>query len=407
MMRNAVLAIIIVAVALLAAPNAASATAAGGLDGRIVAANNDFGFKLFGKLTSSAPTKNVFISPSSIAFALAMTLNGADGETKDAMARALSLSEMTLDEVNAASAGLMNELLNADEDVELSIANSLWARLGVQFLPGFIRANRSHYDAEVTALDFASPKAAPYINTWVSNKTQGKISGIVDDPIDPMAIMFLLNAIYFKAAWTEPFDPEATREADFHLLTGETKRVQRMRLFHDFRYLETDSFQAVSLPYGSRRLSMYVFLPAETTGLAAFQSALTRENWERWMAKFSYREGLLALPRFKVEYGAELNSALAALGMGVAFDGQSADFSLMAQTDLNIFISAVRHKTYIDLDEYGTEAAAVTSVEMSLTAAPMEDGPEPFEMIVDRPFVIAIRDNDTGALLFLGCIVEP
>jgi serpin B len=240
MKRHVVLTIIIAAVALLAAPNPASTTVAGELDGRIVAANNDFGFKLFGKLANSAPINNVFISPSSIAFALAMTLNGADGETKDSMARALSLSAMTLDEVNAASAVLMNELLNADEEVELAIANSLWARLDVRFLPGFIRANRSHYDAEVTALDFASPQAAPWINIWVSNKTQGKISDIVDDPIDPMTIMFLLNAIYFKAAWTEPFDPEATREADFQLLTGEIKPVQRMHLFHDFRYLETD-----------------------------------------------------------------------------------------------------------------------------------------------------------------------
>jgi serpin B len=323
------------------------------------------------------------------------------------MVRALSLSEMTLDQVNAASAALMNELLSADEEVELAIANSLWARLGVQFLPDFIRANRSHYDAEVTALDFASSQAAPWINTWVSNKTQGKIADIVDDPIDPMTIMFLLNAIYFKASWTEPFDPECTREADFHLLTGETKQVQRMHLFHDFRYLETESFQAVSLPYASERMSMYVFLPAETVGLPAFQAQLTRENWERWMAEFSYREGLVALPRFKVEYGAKLNSALTALGMGIAFDQNLADFSLMAETEFPIYISQVKHKTFIDLDEYGTEAAAVTMVEMALGAAPMEDEPEPFEMIVDRPFIIAIRDNTTGALLFLGSIVEP
>ena len=406
-MRNAFLAVIIAAITLLSVPSPAPTAVIGDFDNRIVNANNDFGFKLFGRLTDSTPTKNVFISPSSIAFALAMTLNGADGETKDAMVAALSLSEMTLEEVNSASAGLMNTLLSADEEVELSIANSLWARKGVHFLPDFIRTNRDHYDAEVTALDFDSPQAAPWINTWVSNKTQGKITDIVDDPIDPMTIMFLLNAIYFKAAWTEPFDPECTREEDFLLLTGETKRVQRMHLFHDFRYLETESFQAVSLPYASERLSMYVFLPDETTGLPAFQEKLTRENWEQWMAEFTYREGFLGLPRFKVEYGARLNSALTALGMGVAFDQNLADFSLMADTEFPIYISQVKHKTFIDLDEYGTEAAAVTMVEMALGAAPMEDEPEPFEMIVDRPFVIAIRDNTTGALLFLGCIVEP
>ena len=407
MKLNKTLTLIFTAIMLLATPGSASTTDSGGLQERIAAANNDFGFSLFSNLTDAAPTNNVFISPSSIAFALAMTLNGAAGETRDAMSRALSLDGFTLDEANAAGSLLMNKLMDADEAVELSIANSLWARKGVQFLPGFIRANRSHYDAEVTALDFASPKAAPYINTWVSNQTQGKISGIVDDPIDPAMIMFLINAIYFKAPWSEPFDPEATREADFHLLTGETKQVQRMHLSHDFRYFETDSFQAVSLPYGSERLSMYVFLPRESVGLPAFQDNLTRENWDGWMEQFSYREGLVALPRFKVEYGAELNSALTALGMGVAFDANLADFSLMAEADQNIFINAVKHKTYIDVDEAGTEAAAVTSVEMALTAAPMEDGPEPFEMIVDRPFVIAIRDNDTGALLFLGSIVDP
>jgi len=372
-----------------------------------VTANTNFGFGLFHAVAGEEYADNVFISPVSVGMALCMTLNGARGETRDAMLEALKLDGLTLQQVNDSSKALLAELASADDAVELSIANSLWANMNVKFLPEFIRTNHRYYNAKVTPLDFASSEAAPAINKWVESHTNGKITGIVDSPIDPLTILFLINAVYFKGAWSEPFSPERTEEADFHLLGG-TKKVQQMRLHSDFRYMESDELQAVRLPYGEGRLSMYVVLPREGFPFGEFCHGLDGDRWNEWMDALTYREGLVALPRFKVEYEKQLNEALTRMGMGVAFEGERADFRLMAETMDNIFISQVKHKTYIDVNEEGTEAAAATSVEMELTAAPMEeDEPPPFEMVVDRPFILAVRDDQTGALLFLGAIVEP
>lgn len=372
-----------------------------------VTANTAFGFGLFHAVAGEEYAENVFISPVSVGLALCMTLNGAQGKTRATMLKALSLDSLTLDQVNDCSRVLLAQLAAADESVELSIANSLWANMNINFLPAFIKTNHTYYHAKVTPLDFASAQAAPTINAWVSDRTNGKIAGIVDAPIDPLTILFLINAVYFKGPWSEPFDPDRTEEADFHLLSG-TKEVQQMRLHSGFRYMENDELQAVRLPYGDERISMYVVLPREGFPFGEFCHGLDGDRWNEWMDALSYRDGLVALPRFKVEYEQQLNAALTALGMGIAFDGERADFRLMAQTMENIFISQVKHKTYLDVNEEGTEAAAATSVEMKLTSAPMEeDEPPPFELIVDRPFILAIRDDQTGALLFLGAIVEP
>jgi serpin B len=378
--------------------------ASGKLDPRLAAANAKFGFKLYSELTKQSAEKNIFVSPSSIALCLTMAYNGAEGETRQAMARALETQALSLDELNHAYADLKAALENPDAKVKLQIANSLWARQGLQFKPDFIQRNKDYFGAQVTALNFDDPSAPATINQWVSEKTSGKIDKIVDQ-IDSSSILFLINAIYFKGTWAKEFDKAKTKENNFTLVRG-TKRLPMMSQSGNYQYLETGNFQAVSLPYGGGRVSFYVFLPSSSSSLGAFEKSLTEANWQQWMTQFHATDGDISLPRFRVTYEATLNDALKALGMGTAFDEARANFSGMIQMGgQNVYISRVKHKTFAEVNEEGTEAAAVTSTEMRATSMRMPT--ERFRMVVDRPFFCAIRDNATGAVLFMGSIYDP
>ena len=374
------------------------------LDTRLVTANTKFGFKLFAQVAEQDAGKNIFISPASVGLALAMTYNGAAGETKQGMERALDIQGMNHLELNQAYLQLRTALESADPKVQLSIANSLWGRKGVEFNPSFIQRNKQYYGAEITALDFNDPGAAGTINSWVSDKTKGKIDKIVDR-IDPQAILFLINAIYFKGTWSREFDKAKTKDDQFTTMTGTQKRHPMMNQSGKYRYYEDKTFQAVSLPYGGSRVSMYIFLPAKGTSIVQFQKQLNAASWDSWMSEFVETQGDIALPRFKVDYEIGLNDALKQLGMGVAFDPNRADFSGVAKYSENAFISRVKHKAFAEVNEEGTEAAAATSVEMSVTSVMRPR--KSFRMIVDHPFFCAIRDNRTGALLFMGSIVDP
>lgn len=374
------------------------------MNNSIVSAYTSFGFKLFSQVAGEDAGKNVFISPMSVAFALAMTYNGAAGTTKEAMARALELQGMSIDEVNRASAALKDALDKADPKVQLRIANSLWSKKGVSFKPDFIQRNREFYKAEVAELNFSDPSAAGIINGWVSKNTEGKIERIIDQ-IEPSSVLFLVNAIYFKGKWAAEFEKDSTTEQPFTLTTGSRKQVQMMSQSGSYQYLENDDFQAISLPYGDKRWNMYIFLPAQGKSLAEFQKSLTASNWETWMRTFKNRKGEILLPRFKIEYEKELNNALKSLGMSVAFEQTGADFSGMIQSSERAYINKVKHKTFVEVNEEGTEAAAATSVGISITSA--QKPTQSFRMVVDRPFLCAIRDNQTGALLFIGTINDP
>lgn len=381
--------------------NTSSVKQASTMNEKLVAANTKFGFKLFGELLKQNSNQNIFVSPTSVAIALSMTYNGANGSTQQAIAQTLQLQGMSLDEVNQAQLALSQILTNPDPKVQLNIANSLWARQGINFKPDFLQRNKDFYQAQITNLNFSSPNATSTINNWVSQNTKGKIPTIIDR-ISPDAVLYLINAIYFKGSWTEEFPKNATQERPFTLLNGTRKQHPLMSQFGRFRYYENDSVQAISLPYGSGRMSMYVFLPKPNTTLQSFYSTLTPENWEQWIKQFRTREGSISLPRFKLEYDITLNQTLQALGMGIAFQDR-ANFTGMTSTPVSI--DEVKHKTFVEVNEEGTEAAAVTSVGVRATSAMPVD--EPFNMVVDRPFFVAIRDNQTGTLLFMGSIVEP
>jgi serpin B len=373
------------------------------VDNKLIAANTQFGFKLFDQLTKQDAGKNIFVSPSSVAFALAMIYNGASGETQQAMAKALEVNGMSLPELNQANTTLRTALAGADPKVQLNIANSLWARKGITFKPEFIKRNQDFYAAEVSALDFALPGAPGTINNWVSQKTNGKITKIIDN-IPSDAILYLLNAIYFKGNWAQQFDKSKTRAGRFTLLNGATKQQPMMSQTGRYRYFENDEVQAISLPYGAGSVSMYVFLPNKNSDLNKFLATLKAATWESWMSKFRSQDGNITLPRFKLEYEVVLNNALRSLGMESAFDPQRANFREMyaASPGANVFIGEVKHKTFVEVNEEGTEAAAATSGGMRATSYM-----PPFNMVVDRPFFCAIRDNQTGTILFMGAIVEP
>ncbi|MGF1676018.1 MAG: serpin family protein, partial [Rivularia sp. (in: cyanobacteria)] len=253
-----------------------------------------------------------------------------------------------------------------------------------------------------TNLDFADTNTSSTINNWVKENTQGKIEKIVDQ-IDPNQVLFLLNAIYFKGSWTEEFQAEKTANFPFYLLSGKQKQHPMMSQSGDYRYYENAQFQAVSLPYGEHgRVSFYIFLPKQNSNLNSFYKNLNTENWEKWISQFNKREGFVRLPRFKMDYTATLNDALSALGMQEAFSN-NANFSLMGN---NLKISEVKHKPFVEVNEEGTEAAGTTSVGVELLSAQPTTA-KPFEMIVNRPFFCAIRDNQTQSILFMGSIVEP
>jgi serine protease inhibitor len=371
------------------------------LDPKLVTANTKFGFKLFSEINQRDKEENKFISPSSIAIALAMTYNGAQGQTQKAMAKALELEGLTLQQINSSNAALKSLLENPDPQIQLTIANSLWANQKISFQPDFLQRNRDFYKAVVSNVDFSNPETVDIINGWVRENTKGKIDKIVEE-ITPDAAMFLINAIYFKGSWTNAFDPKLTTDSPFYLASGTEKKHPMMSQQGEYRYLENNDFQAVSLPYGKDgKVSFYVFLPKEKSNLETFTKTLNAENWEKWMNQFSSRDGSVSLPRFKMDYEIELKDALTALGMGEAFTNK-ANFSGIGK---NLAISEVKHKTFVEVNEEGTEAAAVTSVGITVTSAVVK--PEPFKMVINRPFFTCIRDNQTGSILFMGSIVNP
>ena len=360
----------------------------------VASANTRFGFKLLQDLRERDPGGNIFISPLSISIALTMTYNGAVGETERAMAEVLEIDALDLSTINNSNKALRNSLENPDPKVEISIANSIWSRQGVEFKADFLERNREFFGAEIASIDFSSPQATATINEWVDINTNGKIEKIVDR-INPQTLLFLINAIYFKGNWQDQFDNSMTRTGTFHLPNGSEKRVQMMRREGEYPYLRGERFEATSLPYGDGRLSMYIFLPNRNSNLNKFLRDLNAENWEGWISQFQDRRHEMVLPRFKLEYEVRLNDTLESLGMGIAFGG-GADFSGMGPS---LFISEVRHKTFVEVNEEGTEAAAVTAV------VGVKSLPPAFR--VDRPFFFAIYDTETETILFMGTVTEP
>ncbi len=369
----------------------------------LVAASENFGLDFFREVVSQSDGGNVFVSPLSVSMALGMTVNGARGTTEQGMRQALRIDGMTAEQANRAFRDLIGLLTTMDPAVTVEIANSIWYREGLEVLQEFVDVNVEFFNAVVQALDFASPQAAETINNWVSDATHGLIDRIIEGQIPPAIVMYLINAVYFKGDWTTKFDKSVTRPDTFHALDGD-KTVQMMHLKAGFRVVEEGTFSAIELPYGHELFHMTILLPDEPTGVDDLVASLSADRWRQLMARFEaavLEEIEVYLPKFKLEWKSELKPVLAAMGMAEAFDPNMADFTGIVPEG-GLYISEVFHKSFVRVDEEGTEAAAATRVDMGLGAI----SPPP-EFRVDRPFVFAIHDRHSGALLFIGKIVDP
>ena len=372
---------------------------------QVVAANTGFGFNLLAQLSQNTPG-NVFLSPFGVTSALTMALGGAGGDTRRDMASALGLGAMTQEQITQANALLLPSLTPSDPGVELSVASALWANRGTAFSPAFQQAT-GLYHAHVETLDFTYPGAADTINGWVKENTKGKIDHLVSSPDLVGATGILTNAVYFHGIWQNKFVKTATHDGPFTLEDGTTKTLPLMSQVEMFSYLDTSDFQAVSLPYKPGRLSLYVFLPKPGRNLDGFLSGLTANSWEGWLGKMQSTKVNITLPRFKVSYQAALNQPLTALGMRSAF-APGADFTpmgLQSPSGQGSFLTGVAHKAILEVDEEGTVAAAATGLVFGFGGGGFAH--PPVAMRVDHPFFCAIRDNVTGAVLFVGVIRDP
>jgi serine protease inhibitor len=293
-------------------------------------------------------------------------------------------------------------MIDFSHSLTLELANAIWYKQGISLKPAFASANREFFQAELAGVDFNNPQSAQTINDWADRSTHGKIPQVVQWPFDPATRVILANAIYFKGKWERPFDPQETKPHAFHLAGGGGKQAPTMWQHGHFEYQFGDGFQAVRLPYAGRRLWMEVFLPDAGSSPAKLLARFSdRSDRNKMLEGFFGRDGTLALPRFKLEYNIRLNRSLQALGMERAF--ADADFSAMS--DEPLVLSEVKQKSYVEVNEEGTEAAAVT---VGIVAATAVLRPQPpFEMIVDRPFLFVIQDNQTQSILFMGVVADP
>ncbi len=370
---------------------------------QVESANNSFGVNLFSQVAAQEAGKNFFISPLSVSMALAMTLNGANGQTYTDMQRTLGLDGLSNEDINQSYQSLMTMFANLDPSVTFNIANSIWYRNTFQVLGSFITTDSTYFDSEVSPLNFNDPNAADVINSWVSSKTNGKIPSIISPPIDPAVVMYLINALYFNGTWKYTFDTANTKPYPFYLSNGSTESDSMMVVHDTLNYYSDANYQVVELPYGSGDYSMVVLLPA-TTSSASPSAAFNQTEVNNIIRGLSPQDVQLTLPKFKVEYSTKLKNVLTQMGMGIAFTA-NADFTKINPAG-HLAISDVLHKTYIDVNEKGTEAAAVTVV-VVVTTVVAEPINSPINVDVNRPFLFLIKENHDNTIMFMGAIVQP
>lgn len=362
-------------------------------------ANNDFGFRLFRTLCQSDPQANHFISPLSVAAALTMALNGADTETAQEIRQTLALQGFTLPEANEAYRLLLKALPQLDPKTKVLAANSLWYSQDFAIRPGFVSTLEEYFLAQTMAIDFRNPQSKDQINNWVNAQTQNLIPKIVEE-IRPEHVAFLINAVYFEGLWRKPFDPKHTADAAFQNQDNSVANVKMMRSVtpRTTPYFYHEKFSMADLAYGDSTYSMTILLPHRDVAIGQVVELLESGQWNAWIKALQPVDLLIEMPRFELEYEKELKDALKQLGIQRAFSEANADFSRLSESD-RVFISNVKHKSVIKVEEKGTQAAAATSVEIVNTSLPPA-------MTLDRPFLLAIRERSGGAVLFLGKVAK-
>ncbi len=365
---------------------------------KVIQTNNNFGFNLLKTIFEEEEKPNIMISPTSVSIALSMAYNGAEGTTKEAFERVLNYEGLTREEVNMITKELISVLITNVDGNLLEIANSLWNDEGFPIKQDFIDLNANYFDAEVRVIDLQTAAALEAINKWASDQTHGKIDEILDK-IDPETAMILINAIYFNCVWETEFELKNTREDSFFTEDGRTFGfVDMMQIKSTLNAAFTEDFSAVELPYKNKKFSMYLFLPSQNSGVNELVQELDGATWGNWMSEFHEVGDLrVHMPKFKFDYDRSLGDDLQAMGLEIAFSGD-ADFSGMS--NIPLFIDKVIHKTYIGVNEEGTEAAAVTAVVMNWESASPS-------LYINRPFLFAITENSSKSILFIGKVSEP
>ncbi len=369
----------------------------------LILETNEFGLDMF-RLINETEAGNFNISPLSVSLALAMTYNGAKDETKTAMEKAMRLWGLDTDEINVCYQSLTKALTEADSKVTLEIAQSIWYRQNYNVLKEFKSVNETYYDAEVNELDFSRPDAKDIINGWIEDKTHDKIKDMITE-VNPVHIMFLVNAVYFNGEWQSEFKETNTFKTNFYKEDGNKTEIYMMQKKDTVSYFSNQQFQdlftAIQLPYGRGNFNMIILLPNDNKTCDDIIAKMTPDNWHIWMNSFTNKDEVdVWLPKFKDEYDIKLNDILSEMGMGIAFNDK-ADFSGINGTG-GIYIDYVQHNTFIDVNEKGTEAAAATVVAIRENAALDEN-----QFHANKPFIYAITEKETGAILFIGKMMEP
>jgi serpin B len=366
----------------------------------LIESANSFSFDIFRKVVESAgESENIMISPLSISSALSMTLNGANGATRDSMLKALRVNGLTPDIINRSNKDLTSALLKVDSRVLISIANSVWTENNFVVKKPFIDILTQFYDAESKSFDITDPQVPTLINNWIESKTNGLIKNMVDK-LDPTTVMLLIDAIYFKGKWKSQFDKDNTVQGTFYKSDGVTEQVPMMKQTYDFKIFSGQGFSLAEFPYGQGNFVMDIILPDDNNGINNVLPLMNDNSFKGWLDQMYDRKTDLSFPQFKYGYKKELKDILTNMGMGIAFTN-NADFSNIS--DIRTQLSFVLHQAFIETNEEGTEAAAATVVGIVATVAPSG----PFILNVDHSFLYIIRETTTNSILFMGRVVDP
>jgi len=374
-------------------------------EAQIIDGTGYFGFNLIHELIDRTPDDNHFISPLSIIMAYGMAMNGAESETYSQMQDVFGMSDLTREDINQAALDLIELLTDFDEEVQFNIANSIWIRDTFDVEQDFIDTNQHYFKALVEKSDFSDPATVDMINQWVSENTEGLIDEIAEAPIDPLTVMFLINAIYFNGEWTFQFDPDHTEIKPFYPTEGTPIDVDMMRLdgTENLQYTSGDDYQAINLFYGDAGFAMTLVLPDENANLDTWLQGISWDDWKAITSSFGKAAVNLEMPKFELEYEIDgFKEILQSLGITDAFDPAASDFSRINSIYDDLYISDTKHKSFIRVDEEGTEAAAVTSIEMGVTSAP-----QTIDLRFDRPYFYVIREVESNTILFMGTMANP
>jgi serine protease inhibitor len=366
---------------------------------KISSANNKVAFKFLSETLKTNNKENVIISPLSLSTILALTQNGAVGSTKEEMLKALELQGLDDSTINESYRNIIAHF-NSLKGIETKIGDSIWIRKNADVKKELISVGKNYYEAEINEVDFTKKNTVDAVNKWVSGRTAGKINKMMDSFEDD-TYMTLINTVYFKGKWNNPFTERSTSKQKFTSSDGSTKDVDMMKETMGIDYMKNTNFQAVRIPYEDQNFGMYVFLPNKDSSVDKLMNEMTMENWNMWINEFKKTQAQVSLPKFKIEFEEELNSMLKGFGMKDAFNGNANFSNITDKTDL--YIDLVKQKSYIDVNEAGTEAASATAVVMKTVSAPLD----PTQFTVDRPFLYAIADKKTGLIIFMGKVEKP